>query len=179
MRVAKQRNIDGIVAYLSEPATATAAYVANKLNLPSNRYESVFILSNKNLFRDFLMNNGLNCPKARSFKSKSEAMDCLKEFQFPIMVKPVDSSGSRGVSRIFSLEEFNQAFDYSLSKSKQKMVIIEEYIEMTHECMIGGDLIVVNGNIEYFGFLNGYRDIEKNCLFQQVIVIQFLWEKIN
>lgn len=162
LRVAKQKNIDGIVAYLSEPATATAAYVANKLNLPSNPYESVLILSNKNLFRDFLMNNGLNCPKARSFKSKSEAMDCLKEFQFPIMVKPVDSSGSRGVSRIFSLEEFNQAFDYSLSKSKQKMVIIEEYIEMTHECMIGGDLIVVNGNIEYFGFLNGYRDIEKN-----------------
>ena len=54
------------------------------------------------------------------------------------------------------------------------MVIMEEYIEMTHECMIGGDLIVVNGNIEYFGFLNGYRDIEKNCLFQQVIVTQFL-----
>ena len=162
LRVAKQKNIDGIVAYSSESATATAAYVANKLNLPSNPYESVLILSNKNLFRDFLMNNGFNCPKARSFKSKSEAKDCLTEFQFPIMVKPVDSSGSRGVSRIFSLKEFNQAFDNALSKSKQKMVIIEEYIEMAHECMIGGDLIVVNGNIEYFGFLNGYRDIEKN-----------------
>ena len=108
LRVAKQMNIDGIVAYSSEPATATAAYVANKLNLPSNPYESVLILSNKNLFRDFLMNNGFNCPKARSFKSKSEAMDCLTDFQFPIMVKPVDSSGSRGVSRIFSMENLTR-----------------------------------------------------------------------
>ncbi|MFF2755779.1 acetyl-CoA carboxylase biotin carboxylase subunit family protein [Psychrobacillus sp. NPDC058041] len=162
LELAKQKNIDGIVAYSSEPAAVTAAYVGNKLNLPSNPYESVLILSNKNLFRDFLMNNGINCPKARSFKSKNEAMIYVSELQFPIMVKPTDSAGSKGVSRIQSLEEFDKAFDYSLSKSKQKMVIIEEYIEMAHECMIGGDIIVENGNIEYYGFINGYRNIEQN-----------------
>ncbi|WP_253278943.1 ATP-grasp domain-containing protein [Psychrobacillus sp. FJAT-21963] len=162
LEVATQMNINGIVAYSSEPAAATAAYVGNKLNLPSNPYESVLILSNKNLFRDFLMKHGFNCPKAKSYKLKEEARENLSEFQFPIMVKPVDSSGSRGVTRVVSLEEFDSAFDYSLSMSKQKMVIIEEYVEMAHECMIGGDLIVVNGNIEYFGFLNGYRDIENN-----------------
>ncbi|SDO00862.1 Carbamoylphosphate synthase large subunit [Psychrobacillus sp. OK028] len=162
LEIAKQKKIDGIVAYSSEIAIATAAYVANKLNLPSNPYESVLILSNKNLFRNFLRDNGFNCPKARSFFSKSEAKECLIEFQFPLMVKPVDSSGSRGISRIFSEEEFNPAFEYALSKSKQKMVIVEEYIDMAHEYTIGGDLIVVNGIIEYFGFINGYRDIEGN-----------------
>jgi len=162
LELARQKDIDGIVAYSSEVATATAAYVANKLNLPSNPYESVLILSNKNLFRDFLKNNGFNCPKAKSFHSKIEAKEFLIEFQFPIMVKPVDSSGSRGVSRIFSLEEFDKAFDEALINSKQKLVILEEYIDMTHECMIGGDIIVVNEIIECFGFLNGYRDIEKN-----------------
>lgn len=162
LELARQKNIDGIVAYSSEVATATAAYVANKLNLPSNPYESVLILSNKNLFRDFLKNNGFNCPKAKSFHSKIEAKDALIEFQFPVMVKPVDSSGSRGVTRIFSTEGFNLAFDNALINSKQKLVILEEYINMAHECMIGGDIIVVNGMIKCFGFLNGYRDIEKN-----------------
>lgn len=162
LEIAKQKNIDGIVAYSSEVATATAAYVANELNLPSNPYESVLILSNKNLFRDFLMSNGFNCPKVRSSHLKSEAKDCLADFEFPIMVKPVDSSGSRGVTRIFSLEEFDSAFDEALLNSKQKLVILEEYIHMTHECMIGGDIIVVNGIIECFGFVNGYRDIQKN-----------------
>ena len=162
LELASQMNIDGIVAYSSDLATVTAAYVASKLNLPSNPYESVLILSNKNLFRDFLRKNGFNCPKARSFPSKSEAMEYLVDVEFPIMVKPVDSSGSRGVTRIFAIEEFNGAFDHALLHSKQKMIIIEEYIDMTHECMIGGDLIVVNGIIECYGFLNGYRDIEKN-----------------
>jgi len=162
LELARQKNIDGIVAYSSEVATATAAYVANKLNLPSNPYESVLILSNKNLFRDFLKNNGFNCPKAKSFHSKIEAKDALIEFQFPVMVKPVDSTGSRGVSRIYSVEEFNKAFENAQSKSQQKMVIMEEYIDMAHKCTIGGDLIVLNGKIEYCGFINGYRDIEIN-----------------
>lgn len=162
LEIARQKNIDGIVAYSSEVATATAAYVANKLNLPSNPYESVLILSNKNLFRDFLKNNGFNTPKAKSFHSIIEAKEALIEFQFPVMVKPVDSTGSKGISRIYSVEEFNRAFENAQSKSKQKMVIIEEYIDMAHECTIGGDLIVLNGKIVYFGFLNGYRDIDEN-----------------
>lgn len=162
LEVAIQANIDGIIAFASEPAAATAAYVGNKLKLPSNPYESVVLLSNKNLFREFLMENGFNCPKCKSFELRGDAQKSLSEFQFPLMVKPVDSSGSRGVSRIDSINEFDNAFDYALSESKKKMVIIEEYIEMAHECMIGGDLIIINGEIKFFGLLNGYRDTENN-----------------
>ena len=79
------------------------------------------------------MNNGFNCPKVRSNHLKSEAKDCLADFEFPIMVKPVVASGSRGVTRIFSLEEFDRAFDEALLNSKQKLVILEEYIDMTRE----------------------------------------------
>lgn len=160
LEVARQAKIDGIVAFASEPAAATVAYVGNKLNLPSNPYESVLQLSNKNLFRDFLMKHGFNSPKAKSFNLREDAKKSLCEFEFPIMVKPVDSSGSRGVSRVDAEEDFDVAFDYSISYSKKKMVIIEEYIEMSHECMIGGDVVVLNGEIKFFGFLNGYRDIE-------------------
>lgn len=162
LEVAKHAKIDGIVAYASEPAAATAAYVGNNLNLPSNLYESVLLLTKKNLFRNFLVTNDFNCPNAKSFTSAIEAKEALSEFQFPLMVKPVDSSGSRGVTRIDAKEEFDDAFEYAVSKSENKVVIIEEYIEMAHECMIGGDLFVINGEIVYFGFLNGYRNIKAN-----------------
>lgn len=160
--VAKRMEIDGIVAFASDPAAATAAYVAQKLNLPSNSLESVLLLSKKDLFRDFLKKHGFNCPNAKSFKSVEEAKKSLSEFQFPLMVKPTDSSGSKGVSRIDSIEELGFAFNDAIANSITKTVIIEEYIEMAHECMNGGDVFVLNGKIEFFGFLNSHRNKEIN-----------------
>ena len=59
LELAKACNIDGIVAYASDPAAPTAAYVAEKSGLPGNPCESVEILTQKDLFRDFLQKNGL------------------------------------------------------------------------------------------------------------------------
>ena len=162
LEVAKQTNIDGIIAYATEAATGTAAYVGNKLNLPSYEYETVLLLSNKHLFREFLKNNDFNYPKSKTYKSAIEAKKKIDEFHFPLMVKPVDSSGSRGISRIDYEEDLDKAFENALSESTKKMVIIEEYIEMNHDCMIGGDIVVIDGKINFFGVINGHRDIENN-----------------
>ena len=163
-KIAMQEKVDGIVAYASDPASATAAYVSDKLNLPSNLYESVLVLSNKELFREFLFNNNLNCPKAKSFKSVEEAIVSLSEFQFPLIVKPTDSSGSKGVSKIEKQEELYEAFNMAISYSKNKKVIVEEFIEMSHEYMVGGDIFVINGKIEFWGLLNCHRSIEISSL---------------
>ena len=162
LEIAIKTNINGIVAYASDPAAATAAYVGNKLNLPSNPYESVLILTKKDLFRKFLCKHGFNCPLAKSFTTLKEAKQSLGEFKFPLMVKPTDASGSKGVTCINTLEELESAFDYSVSNSREKTVIIEEYIEMAHEYLIGGDVFVVNGKIEFFGLLNCHRNLKVN-----------------
>lgn len=162
LEVAKKKNIDGIVAYASDPAAPTAAYIGNKLNLPSNPYESVLILSKKDLFRRFLKEHGFNCPRAESFRTIEEAKNSMHKFQFPIMVKPTDSSGSKGVSRIDSNEEFESAFELAISNSREKRVIVEEYIEMAHEYMIGGDIFVIDRKLEFCGFLNCHRDKQVN-----------------
>lgn len=162
LEIAIQTNIDGIVAYASDPAAATAAYVGNKLNLPSNPYESVLILTKKDLFRKFLREHSFNCPRAKSFTTLKEAQQSLEGFQFPLMVKPTDASGSKGVTRIDTPEELESAFEYSLSNSREKTVIIEEYIEMAHKYLIGGDVFVFNGKIEFFGLLNCHRNLKVN-----------------
>ena len=154
---ARKENIDGIVTN-SEPAMPTAAYVGNKLGLLSNPYESIVTLCRKDLFRNFLKNNGFNCPQSYNTGDYKNALEKISGFKFPLMVKPVDSSGSRGVNRIYSIKELKAAFDAALGFSKVKRVIIEEYIESTHDYMIGGDIFVLNGEVVFWGLMNSMRD---------------------
>ena len=85
LELAQKINIDGIVAYASDPAAPTAAYVAEKMGLPGNPYESVKILTQKDLFREFLGKNRFNTPKARGYSSYDEIANEVDEFIFPIM----------------------------------------------------------------------------------------------
>ena len=111
LNLAKKLDIDGIVAYASDPAAPTAAYVAEQLGLPGNPYDSVLTLARKDLFRAFLEKHGFNVPKSKSFYTKEEAAPWLNEISYPLFIKPVDSSGSKGVTEINSIGEFDTAFD--------------------------------------------------------------------
>jgi biotin carboxylase len=157
LEVAKIEEIDGIITN-SEPAVPVASYVGNELGLPSNPYESVVILSRKDLFRKFLRNNGFNCPQSYDTDDYNYAIEKISSFQFPLMVKPIDSSGSRGVSRINSVDELKAAFNIAMRFSKMKRVLVEEYIERTHDYMIGGDIFVLDGKVEFWGLMNCLRD---------------------
>ncbi|WP_233505337.1 acetyl-CoA carboxylase biotin carboxylase subunit family protein [Sporosarcina sp. BI001-red] len=162
LTIAEQVCIDGIIAYASDSALETAAYVSEKMSLSSYTPEVVSILSNKNLFREFLKNNGFNYPKSKSFTSVRDAVRGLSGFKFPLIVKPADSAGSRGIASIDHISELGPVFEKALSESAKKIVIVEEFIETTTDFMVGGDIIIINGKIEYFGMLNGHRDVKKN-----------------
>lgn len=162
LKVAIENKIDSIVAYASDPAAPTAAYVGNKMGIPSNPYKSVEILSKKDLFRKFLKENGFNCPIAKSFTNYEEALKNIDIFRLPIMIKPIDSSGSKGVSRIEKREDFKEAFENALDNSREKVVIVEEFIKRSHNEMIGGDAFIINGDVVYFGLLNSHRDFDTN-----------------
>ena len=69
LRLARELKVDGVVAYASDPAAPTAAYVCEQLGLPTSPYKSVEILSKKHLFRRYLAENGFNVPKARSYRT--------------------------------------------------------------------------------------------------------------
>lgn len=164
LEVARKENVRGIVAYASDPAAPTAAYVAEKLGLPTNSYTSVKILSEKHLFRQFLQTNGFACPRAAAFQSYYAVREGIADYKFPVMVKPVDSSGSKGVRCVTFTEDVQDAFEYAFSNSRSKIVIIEEYIERDHPYIIGGDIFVKNGRVVLWGLLNCHRDPRVNPL---------------
>ena len=105
LAVAKAEQIDGIVAYSSDPAAPTAAYVANILGLHGMDYNVVCHFCEKHLFREFLIKHNFNVPQSFEVKIpyELEAIDCSK-LQFPVIVKPTDSSGSKGITVLENVE---------------------------------------------------------------------------
>ena len=161
--LARKLNIDGIVAYASDPAAPTQAYVGNKLGLLSNPYESVLILSRKDLFRDFLKKNNFYIPASNSFYSFDEAKKWLNKLKMPVIVKPIDSSGSKGIRRIETIDDFPSAFKYALQFSREKKVTVEEFL-VRDGYQIGGDGFVVNGQLVFWGMTNAHFDSSCNAL---------------
>lgn len=155
--LAEKLKVDGIVAYASDPAAPTQAYVGNKLGLPSNPYESVEILARKDYFRDFLNKHEFLVPKSKSFYNLKEANDWFSEVEKPVIVKPVDSSGSKGVTKVERREELVAAFDYALQFSREKKVVVEEFF-VRDGYQVAGDGFIVNGKLVFRCWANEHFD---------------------
>lgn len=160
LALAQELQVDGIVAYASDPAAPTAAYVAEQMGLPTSPYKSVEILSNKDLFREYLWQNGFNCPKAMGFTTYEEALSHIDEFQLPVMVKPVDSSGSKGINKMTDKTQLKAFVEDALYYSRRKRFLIEEFIvKKGHQ--ISGDAFSVDGKLVFHCLGNEFYD--PNC----------------
>lgn len=162
--VARIEAVDGVIAYASDPAAPTAAYVAEKLGLYTNPYKSVDILCNKDKFRVFLRDNGFNAPQSGGYVSVDEALNDIEKYRLPVIIKPTDSSGSKGVTVLHSLENLKSALDFAFSFSRSHRIIIEEFIEKKHPYLIGGDIFVSDGKVILWGLMNCHRDDRVNPL---------------
>lgn len=130
LQVAQGVKADGIVSFAADPGVVTASYVAEKLGLPfEGSYESVSTLQHKDKFRAFLHDNEFNAPQSFAFSSLDEARPLTDSLPYPVIVKPTDSAGSKGVSRVDGPEAFVAAFENAISFSIEKKVIVEEFID--------------------------------------------------
>ena len=126
---ARELKIDGVMSFACDPGVVTAAYVAEKLGLPSpGSFESTCILQDKGRFRAFLRDNGFTVPWAHSYTDRQAALADAKNFTWPCIVKPVDCAGSKGVRRVDSSFELESAIDYALDFSHSGAFIIEQFI---------------------------------------------------
>lgn len=153
-RIAKDENISGILPYASDPAALPAAIVAERLGLPTNPAKSVEILGVKHKFRKFLQDFGFPCPQNYTFQSDDD-LETIKgniaTLEFPIVIKPTDSSGSKGVSFLKDFTGLENAIKHADAYSRNKVLIAEEFIERGFPAVIGGDIFVKNGKIVLFG----------------------------
>ncbi|MDD7764878.1 MAG: ATP-grasp domain-containing protein [Peptoniphilaceae bacterium] len=156
LKLAKELKVDGVMSFATDPGVVVASYVATELGLPTSPYKSIEILQNKGKFRKFLEENNFNVPKSETYKTYDEAVKNIEKFEFPIIVKPVDSAGSKGVTRVDDLKTFKSAFEYALKYSVSGEVIVEEFIEKsgfstdTDSFSVDGELVFCSFNNQWF-----------------------------
>lgn len=166
-KIAKDEQVDGILAYASDPAALPGAIVAERLGLPTNPAKSVEVLGLKYPWRQFLHKNDFACPKFYSFHPNTplhEIIEATKTFTFPVIVKPTDSSGSKGVTKLENWEGLENAIAWADSYSRNKVLLVEEYIQRGFPSVIGGDIFVWDGKVVFYGEMECLRDTLKSPL---------------
>ena len=151
LAVARELQIDGIMSFAVDPGVVTAAYVQEKMGLPGNPYESVCILQNKDRFRNFLTKHGFNVPKAKGFSSIAEALAEAYWYPWPAIVKPTDSAGSKGVTKVNRLEDLEPALKVAFEHSLSGRVIVEEFIEK-QGCSSDTDCFSIDEELKFVSF---------------------------
>lgn len=152
-KLAEILKVDGIVAYASDPSAPAAAYACEKLNLPGNPYKSVDILTHKEKFRKFLSEHGFKTPVAGAYKDLFSLEKNIDRYTFPIMIKPVDSSGSKGVVKVFNKDGLKEAFEEAMQYSREKKVLAENFIQKKGY-QISGDGFSVDGELVFTSYGN-------------------------
>lgn len=148
---AREKKIDGVVTF-TDSGVVTTAYIQHHLGLPQiGPLESVEILQNKARFRQFLTDNGFVVPKARGFSKKDEALASKDFFTLPVIVKPVDAAGSKGVTKVSKWDELESAIDWAIQFSFSGDFIIESFIEKKG-CSSDSDCFSVDGQFKFMSF---------------------------
>ena len=152
LEVAKKLKIDGILSFACDPGVVTAAYVAEKMGLPSSGpYRSIEILQNKGKFRGFLKDNGFNVPTAKEYNKVEDALKDINIFHWPVIVKPTDSAGSKGVTKVDEKEKLEEAIKIALKFSHCNEFIIEDILEKVNDSS-DCDSFSVNGELKFVSF---------------------------
>ena len=152
LREAQRLQIDGIMSFACDPGVVAASYVQNKMGLPSfGPFESVEILQNKDKFRAFLAKNGFNVPQAKGFDSVEAAMEEIYWYPWPVIVKPTDAAGSKGVTRVDKAEDLKPALEYAMEHSISGHIIVEEFIDK-QGCSSDTDSFSEDGKLKFVSF---------------------------
>lgn len=160
LREAQRLRIDGIMSFACDPGVVAASYVQNKMGLPSfGPFESVEILQNKDKFRAFLAKNGFNVPQAKGFDSVEAALEEIYWYSWPVIVKPTDAAGSKGVTRVDKPEDLKPALEYAMKHSISGHIIVEEFIDK-QGCSSDTDSMSIDGKLVFTSFNAQRFDVE-------------------
>ena len=130
LNLAQKLEIDAICASCNDFSAITSAYIAEKMGLPGHdSYETTLLIHHKDQYRKFAQKNSISSPLAEGFTSVKDALANLTNFQLPIIIKPVDLTGGKGVSKITNLDDAQEKLEKAFAISRAKRIVIEEFIE--------------------------------------------------
>ncbi len=131
--IAREKQITGVVSCANDFGIITASYIAEKMNLKGHdSYETTVLLHQKDLFKEFALSNKMQVPFSQKFESFDEALEYKEKLNYPVIVKPVDLTGGKGVSKVENSKQYESAIRLAFERSRKKVVVVEQYIEGTY-----------------------------------------------
>ena len=145
-RVAKEEKIDGIATTGTDVASMSIGKVCEELGVPGISMRVAETFSDKLAMKKAL-SEAASVAEYRSVSTVEEAQEAAEAIGYPVVLKPLDLSGSRGISKVNKAEEIPDAWDKACSASKKRCFLVEEFIEGTE---IGLDIFVESGEVKAF-----------------------------
>lgn len=121
------RPLNGVVSMAAD-VPLTVATVAAELGLPGIPVEAARLASDKLAMKDRFAERGVAIPWYAPVESYAHLLDLLKTHPFPIVLKPVDSRGARGVLKLSDQFDLKWAYEYSRSQSPTARTMVEEFL---------------------------------------------------
>ena len=146
LEVAKEEKIDGIVTAGTDVAVITIGKVCDELGLAGISFEAAKIASNKILMKRKYEEYGVRTARFREIGFDEDLKEKIQGLNFPMIVKAVDSSGSRGITRVNAEAEFEAAVEAVKSVTRTDHFIVEEFIEGKE---FGAQAFVQNGKLKF------------------------------
>lgn len=151
LEYAKKEKIDGVLTAATDYGVLTAAYIAQKMQLPGLNYSTAKLIKNKYRVRKRLYEcNVDDTEQAYEVDRNTDLKTLGAKLKFPVMVKPCDGSGSRGTSRVDSAEQFAEACTLAMDVSITNRAEVETFIIGKE---YGAESLVVNGQIYVLGIM--------------------------
>lgn len=161
LEIAREEEIDGVISN-SEPAMLTVAYVSEQLGLPGNSVKSIETLLSKTKFREVQKRAGVYSPAHYAVSTEEELFEKIQDIEYPIIIKPIESSGTRGTTKIEGFDEsaIQKAFNLCKEFSRNDLVAIEEYVSMSSYSVNGAEIFVKDREFFWEGLYLQNRSLQ-------------------
>ncbi len=151
LEYAKIENIDGVLTAATDYSVLTTAYIAQEMNLPGLNYDVAKLIKNKYRVRKCLYEHHVDdTEQAYEINKETNLAELSKKIKFPVMVKPCDGSGSRGASRVDTIEQLKEACSIAIGASITHRAEVETFIVGKE---YGAESLVVNGEVHVLGIM--------------------------
>lgn len=169
--ISVENNVDLVITACTDQALLIAAKVSEELNLPFYlKSDKAALVTNKKYMKSIMLEN--NIPTSRYAISSDANLIDKYSLEYPLVIKPVDCNSSKGVKKVYNPEMFTEYFAQALSLSRDKCVIIEDYIDGEE---ISSDFIIQNGKVIFLCSTNSNKIFEQNSF----TIIQSVYPCVN
>ena len=127
LAVARDERVDAVITDQTDIPVATAAWIADRLGLPGIGHDVALRFTNKRLMREACLALGVPVPRCRGVRTVEELTAWSREIGLPLMLKPADNQGSRGVQCVRAPDQLAPALAEALRHSAAKEAVAEEF----------------------------------------------------